>query len=158
MTIPANPTPAIDILLAAAQQRALTRDLPYFGALTPGEAHALLSQVPSARLIDVRTRPEWEYVGRVSDSVLVEWNLYPDGARNPGFLAQLQNAAPQLDAPVLFLCRSGVRSDHAARAARAAGYTHAMNILEGFEGDKDGAGQRGSVGGWRKARLPWIQG
>ena len=156
--MPANPTPAIDTLLAAAQQRAITRDLPYFGALTPREAHALLSQVPSARLIDVRTRPEWEYVGRVADSVLVEWNLYPDGARNPGFLAHLQNAAPQLDVPVLFLCRSGVRSDHAARAARAAGYTQAMNILEGFEGDKDGAGQRGSVGGWRKAQLPWIQG
>ncbi|MEO8738180.1 MAG: rhodanese-like domain-containing protein [Casimicrobiaceae bacterium] len=158
MTKPANPLPSVDVLLAAAQQRAATRDLPYFGALTPNEAHALLVQVPGAKLIDVRTRPEWEYVGRVPDSVLVEWNLYPDGARNPGFLAQLHGAVPQPEAPVLFLCRSGVRSDHAARAARAAGYTRAMNVLEGFEGDKDGAGQRGSLGGWRKARLPWIQG
>jgi len=158
MTSPAHPSSAVDSLLASAQQRAATRALPYFGALTPSEAHALLTQLPGARLIDVRTRPEWDYVGRVPDSVLVEWNLYPDGARNPDFMAQLQSAAPHRDAPVLFLCRSGVRSDHAARAARAAGYTRAMNILEGFEGDKDAAGQRGSLGGWRKARLPWIQG
>jgi len=158
MTTPANPSPEVDSLLAAAQQRAATRALPYFGALTPSEAHALLVQMPDARLIDVRTRPEWDYVGRVPDSALVEWNLYPDGARNPSFLAQLQSAAPERDAPVLFLCRSGVRSDHAARAARAAGYTRAMNVLEGFEGDKDAAGQRGLLGGWRKARLPWIQG
>ena len=157
-TPPPNPLPAVEVLLAAAQQRAATRDLPYFGALTPSEAHALLNQMSEAKLVDVRTRPEWEYVGRVPESVLVEWNLYPDGARNPGFLTQLQLAAPQLDAPVLFLCRSGVRSDHAARAARAAGYTRAMNILQGFEGDKDDAGQRGALGGWRKARLPWIQG
>jgi rhodanese-related sulfurtransferase len=158
MTTPSNASSAVDSLLAAAQQRAATRALPYFGALTPGEAHALLTQMPSARLIDVRTRPEWDYVGRVPDSTLVEWNLYPDGARNPAFLTQLQSAVPERDAPLLFLCRSGVRSDHAARAAHAAGYTRAMNILEGFEGDKDAAGQRGSLGGWRKARLPWIQG
>ena len=158
MTTPPNPRSQVDVLLAAAQQRAATRDLPYFGALTPDEAHALLTEMPDAKLVDVRTRAEWEYVGRVPDSVLVEWNLYPDGARNPGFLAQLQRAAPDPDAPVLFLCRSGVRSDHAARAARAAGYVRAMNILQGFEGDKDGSGQRGSLGGWRKAGLPWIQG
>jgi rhodanese-related sulfurtransferase len=158
MTTPSNPSFAVDSLLAAAQQRAVARALPYFGALTPGEAHALLTQMPSARLIDVRTRPEWDYVGRVPDGTLVEWNLYPDGARNPAFLTQLQRAVPERDAPLLFLCRSGVRSDHAARAAHGAGYTRAMNILEGFEGDKDAAGQRGSLGGWRKARLPWIQG
>jgi len=158
MITSANPSPAVESLLAAAQQRAATRALPYFGALTPGEAHELLAHLPGASLIDVRTRPEWDYVGRVPESVLVEWTLYPDGARNPDFMAQLQRAAPHRDAPVLFLCRSGVRSDHAARAAHAAGYTRAMNILEGFEGDKDAAGQRGSLGGWRKAHLPWIQG
>lgn len=158
MPATSNPVSSVDVLLAAAQQRAATRDLPYFGALTPSEAHALLTQMPDAKLVDVRTRAEWEYVGRVPDSVLVEWNLYPDGARNPGFLAHLQREAPNTDAPLLFLCRSGVRSDHAARAARAAGYVRAMNILQGFEGDKDGAGQRGTLGGWRKAGLPWVQG
>jgi rhodanese-related sulfurtransferase len=56
------------------------------------------------------------------------------------------------------LCRSGHRSDSAARAATAAGYTRAFNVLEGFEGNKDAEGHRGSLGGWRKAGLPWVQG
>jgi rhodanese-related sulfurtransferase len=57
----------------------------------------------------------------------------------------------------MFLCRSGVRSHGAAQLATQAGYTRAMNILEGFEGDLDANGHRGTVGGWRKASLPWVQ-
>jgi rhodanese-related sulfurtransferase len=57
----------------------------------------------------------------------------------------------------MFLCRSGVRSHAAAIAATQAGWKEAYNILEGFEGDKNAEGQRNSVGGWKFARLPWIQ-
>jgi rhodanese-related sulfurtransferase len=156
-----TPPPAVDpsrAILVAAQQRAVERSLPYSGAVTPTEASALLTSLPGATLIDVRTRAEWDYVGRVPGSILVEWNTYPEGTRNPAFLEQLRAAAANADAPVLFLCRSGQRSDHAARAARAAGSTHAFNVLEGFEGDKDASGQRGHVNGWRKAGLPWVQG
>ncbi|MDA0191310.1 MAG: rhodanese-like domain-containing protein, partial [Proteobacteria bacterium] len=53
------------------------------------------------------------------------------------------------------LCRSGVRSHRAAALAMEAGYTECYNVLEGFEGDKDAHGQRGKVGGWRLAGLPW---
>jgi rhodanese-related sulfurtransferase len=145
-------------IFAAAQERALKDRLPYFGAVSPSEAHAVMMASPEARLIDVRTRPEWDYVGHVPESSLLEWNVYPDGRRNPDFLEELGNKAPDLDAPVFFLCRSGQRSDGAARAAAAAGYTKAFNVLEGFEGDKDAQGQRGKLGGWRKAGLPWVQG
>ncbi len=62
------------------------------------------------------------------------------------------------EALVMFLCRSGVRSIGAATAASAAGYTNCYNILEGFEGDKDASGHRNTVGGWRMAGLPWLQG
>lgn len=145
-------------ILAAAQQRAVAGALPYFGAVTPSEAHALLQALPNAKLIDVRTRPEWDYVGRVPGSILIEWNTYPDGARNPGFLDELRRVVGDPQTPVLFFCRSGQRSDGAARAAKAAGYTKAFNVLEGFEGDKDAAGHRSTLGGWRKAGLPWVQG
>jgi rhodanese-related sulfurtransferase len=151
----ANP---VDAILAAAQQRAVERNLPYSGAVTPGETSTLLAALTGAKLIDVRTRAEWDYVGRVPGSILVEWNTYPEGTRNPAFLEQLRGATANVDAPVLFLCRSGQRSDQAARAAWEAGYQRAFNVLEGFEGDKDASGQRGHVNGWRKARLPWIQG
>jgi rhodanese-related sulfurtransferase len=59
---------------------------------------------------------------------------------------------------VLLLCRSGARSRAAAIALTAAGYGPCYNVSEGFEGDRDGAAHRGSVGGWKVAGLPWAQG
>ena len=43
------------LLEAAAARREADR-LPYFGALSPQEAAALLAADPQARLVDVRTR------------------------------------------------------------------------------------------------------
>jgi rhodanese-related sulfurtransferase len=145
-------------ILAATHQRATDQGLTYFGAATPIEAFKLLTTLPNARVIDVRTRPEWDYVGRIPQSSLIEWNTYPTGTRNPRFMDELKAAAPDPDTPLLFLCRSGQRSDGAARAAAAAGYRMAFNIVEGFEGAKDGEGHRSTLNGWRKAGLPWVQG
>lgn len=143
------------LTLAAERGRALER--PYQGELTPTEAHALLQLAPGARLVDVRTRAEWDWVGRVPGAVEIEWNQYPGGVRNPNFVAELKRQVDR-EALVLFLCRSGVRSIGAANAAAEVGYNNSYNILEGFEGDKDANGHRGNIGGWRKAGLPWIQG
>ena len=147
-----------DDILARAKERARSMKLPYAGALMPAEAHALLQQKPEARLVDVRTKAELEWVGRVPGALTIEWNTWPGGAQNPGFLRELQDQLKAKDAPVLFLCRSGGRSHNAAAAATQAGYSNAFNVLEGFEGDKDTQGHRNSVGGWRHARLPWVQG
>ena len=49
------------------------------------------------------------------------------------------------------------RSSAAAEAATRTGYSLCINILEGFEGDKDSASQRNRLGGWRHAGLPWVQ-
>ena len=103
-------------ILEAAQQRARQGGLPYFGAVTPSEARTLLSTLPNSKLIDVRTRAEWDYVGRVPGSFLIEWNSYPHGTLNPRFLDELRQVSADTSAPVLFLCRSGQRSDGAARA------------------------------------------
>jgi rhodanese-related sulfurtransferase len=147
-----------DLILAAAQKRRAELNLPYYGAISPQEAQTLLEAFPNALLIDVRTRPEWEYVGHVPGSILIEWTRYPNGERNPHFLDELRAAAADAETPLLFFCRSGQRSDSAARAAAAAGYTMAFNMLEGFEGPKDAEGHRGTLSGWRKAGLPWVQG
>src|ERR1700688_3423633 len=72
-------------VLAAAQQRGSEGGLPYFGAVVPAEAQVLLNELPKAQLIDVRTRAEWDYVGRVPGSTLIEWTTYPSGAGNPAF-------------------------------------------------------------------------
>lgn len=143
-------------ILETAQGRAKAKGLPYDGALTPSEAHELLALAPGARLIDVRTRAEWDWVGRIPGSVEIEWQVYPGGRPNPDFGVQLQQQVDR-EALTMFLCRSGARSHAAAAAAKEAGYTAVYNVMEGFEGDRDGEGRRNNVGGWRKAGLPWQQ-
>jgi len=58
---------------------------------------------------------------------------------------------------IYFLCRSGVRSLAAAKAAQEAGYAHVYNITDGFEGPVDATGHRGTVSGWKASELPWRQ-
>lgn len=147
----------LDDLLARAQKRGKDLGLPYFGALLPREAAALLAESPQAQMIDVRTNAEWDWVGHVSGCPLIEWQSYPDMHLNERFLHELQSAVPDRHAPLLFICRSGARSDLAARAAAAAGYTRCFNVLEGFEGNRDEHGHRSTLGGWRAAGLPWEQ-
>ena len=144
----------MDDIKKLARERGQKLKLPYAGALLPAEAHALMQA--GAKLVDVRTDAELHFVGSVPGAEAIEWNTYPEGQRNPAFLEQLAEAARK-EEPVMFLCRSGVRSHHAAIAATEAGWSEAYNILEGFEGDKDAAGHRNVAGGWRKAGLPWMQ-
>ena len=141
-------------ILAQAQARGA--GLPYAGAVTPQEAYALMHGATAAKLIDVRTNAERDWVGRVApEHGAVQWSTYPGGVPNAEFIAQLEAQAARGDV-LVFLCRSGVRSQHAARLATENGYTQCYNILEGFEGDKDANGHRKNINGWCKAGLPWV--
>lgn len=134
----------------------------YAGDLSPSETFTLLSDEPTAALVDVRTAAEWAYVGLPDltglgkDVIRIEWVRYPDGARNTAFLDELAAAGVGPDDAVAFLCRSGVRSRAAAAEATSAGYSKAYNISDGFEGQLDGDGHRG-LGGWKTSGLPWRQ-
>ena len=143
-------------LLDVASARGRAAGLPYAGSVTPAEAHQLFEE-GTAVIVDVRTRPEWEFVGHVEGTPLVEWRAYGAAEPDPHFVDKLAARFPR-DAALIFLCRSGVRSHHAAIAAAKAGFTRVYNVLEGFEGDADDNGQRGRLGGWRHAGLPWAQG
>jgi rhodanese-related sulfurtransferase len=137
--------------------------MSYAGDVTPAEAWEALSDDPAAVLVDVRTAAEWSYVGLpdlqslAKDVVLVEWQTFPTGAVNEDFVAELSAAGVDEQAPVYFLCRSGVRSVAAAEAATAAGWSRSHNVSEGFEGPHD-ADQHRTVSGWKVAGLPWVQG
>ena len=143
-------------ILNKAAERGKELKLPYGGALLPQEAYELMQKAPGAKLVDVRTQAEWNYVGRIPNSVQIEWQTYPASQPNPNFLNELLAQADK-QAVVMFLCRSGARSHAAAAVAAQAGYSHSYNVLQGFEGDKDANGHRNSVGGWRVAGLPWVQ-
>ena len=146
-----------DDTLQKARQRAKEMGLPYEGALTPREAHEVVQQGGGAKIVDVRTKAELDWVGRVPGAVEVELLSWPGSRPNADFVKQLESAVPDKDTPLLFLCRSGGRSHNAAMLAMQAGYSDAYNVLEGFEGDKDDGGHRNTVGGWRASGLPWTQ-
>jgi rhodanese-related sulfurtransferase len=144
----------MDEIKRSAAERARKLGVPYAGALLPAEAHKLMAA--GVKLVDVRTKPEVLFVGSIPGAITVEWQTYPGNRPNPEFIGELA-ALTRRDEPVMFLCRSGARSHGAAEAAMRAGWKETYNVLEGFEGDKDGAQHRSSVGGWRKAGLPWVQ-
>lgn len=137
--------------------------MSYAGDITPEQAWDDLRANPKAVLVDVRTRPEWAFVGvpdlssADKEAALISWQVYPEMQRNPSFEADVERLGLDRDAPVYFLCRSGVRSKAAAIAMTAAGYRACYNVAGGFEGDPDGERHRGGVNGWKASGLPWIQ-
>ena len=129
----------------------------------PGKTWEALKSNPNAQLVDVRTDAEWNFVGLPDlaalgkQAVLLAWQVYPSMQRNAAFEAQLEKAGFTPEHHIYFLCRSGVRSLAAAEAAQAAGFPHAYNIADGFEGPPDRAGHRGMTSGWKAEGLPWRQ-
>ncbi|WP_321500209.1 rhodanese-like domain-containing protein [Breoghania sp.] len=139
----------------------------YAGDTSATQTYAALEQDPAAVLVDVRTQAEWSYVG-VPDlsplgrqALFVEWQRFPDGARNPAFVDELCALLKKNDATketaIYFLCRSGVRSQGAAAALTQAGFNQCFNVLAGFEGPLDGSGHRATLAGWKQEGLPWRQ-
>ena len=149
----------LEQLYAQATHRADQNQLPYAGAILPAEAFELLQLDPAVRLVDVRTRAELDWVGRpaidTAQYAHIEWIHYPGSVPNTAFIQQLREVAAP-DTPVLFLCRSAARSNLAAVLAQKEGFTKAFDLLEGFEGDKDGQGHRKTTSGWCFRGLPWI--
>ena len=132
------------------------------------DAWARLQRDAGAVLVDVRTRPEWAFVGlpdlsSIGKRVLtLEWQTFPEGRVDPDFAERLsgllESAGVEKDAEVFFICRSGARSHAAALALADAGFSRCRNVAEGFEGPLDAGRHRGQIAGWKAAGLPWTQG
>jgi rhodanese-related sulfurtransferase len=139
----------------------------YAGNLSVADAYAILTADEKSVLVDVRTQPEWTYVGvpdlgRLGKTpIFQEWQIYPSmqvaADFTPRLVAALTARGADVSTPVLFICRSGVRSRSAAIALTEAGWSRCYNIAEGFEGELDGTRRRGALGGWRVRGLPWTQ-
>lgn len=142
---------------------------PNVAELSPTDAWATLKEDKTARLIDVRTQAEWTFVGCPDLSglghtlICAEWASFPNMSINPHFAdAVIEQIGPGLPGPLLFLCRSGVRSLYAAEAVEnlyaQRGHTvDCKSVAEGFEGDKDATGQRSTRNGWKYRGLAWRQ-
>lgn len=135
----------------------------YAGDVSPGQAYRYMQGHPNAVVVDVRTQPEWQFVGvpdlrAISRELhLISWKHYPQFNLNEKFSDQLMAVVPDKAAPIFFICRSGGRSQDAAMLATSLGYTYSFNIAGGFEGEPDPGGKRGTREGWKAASLPWMQ-
>jgi rhodanese-related sulfurtransferase len=130
--------------------------MQYAGDITSLQAMELLSSGSSTLLVDVRNAGEIAVNGApdISKSQYVICTIYEAGSieLSSNFISSLL-AMPR-DAELLFLCRSGARSQQAAIIATQMGYK-AFNVTDGFEGPPDEKGNRGLIAGWKASHLPW---
>ena len=134
--------------------------MPHVKTLGPKQAFQFLKDHPNALFVDVRANMEYLFVGHPAGAIHIPWIDEPDWKLNPHFVTQVRQAllgGSGGAAPVVLICRSGVRSLDAGKALLEAGIAEVYNVAEGFEGALDDTHHRSSVGGWRFHGLPWEQ-
>jgi rhodanese-related sulfurtransferase len=137
--------------------------------INPQDAWKILDEDKHSLLVDVRTFEELNFVGHVdlssiaAKSIILPWRIYPRMELNSAFISELSNFIAKtfpsnpLDTNLLFLCKTGGRSNEAAKSMSEIGYKNTYNITGGFEGEADSSGHRGNINGWKAANLPWEQ-
>ena len=86
--------------------------------ITPSQARAKMQAHPEAIILDVRTQQEYA-AGRIPGAILL-----PDFDVE----AQAPYVLPDKDAIILVYCRSGRRSENAARLLASMGYTNVYDF------------------------------
>ena len=107
---------------------------------------------PKSVLLDVRTKEEWNQVGRPDgDKIGLKTYFlslqFEGGVINENFLEEFKNLNINQDCQILAMCGSGNRSQSAAELLTKEGYNCA-NVSDGFRGN--GAEKIG----WKNNQLP----
>lgn len=126
--------------------------------LKPRQAFAYLQEHPEAVFIDCRSTIEYFFVGHPVGAIHVAWNDGEEWEVNPDFATELWRQVdrdPQR--PVVLICRSGRRSVEAGEYLESEGFQNVINVLYGFEGERDENMHRNTLNGWRVDGLPWEQ-
>ncbi len=110
------------------------------------EAYDMLNAVPNTYLIDVRTRPEYQFIGHPPSAYLFPyyfWNgslvkkdetwEYQFDIKNKDFVGDISKQFQKTN-NLLILCRDGTRSILAARDLIKSGFKSVYNVKDGFEG------------------------
>jgi rhodanese-related sulfurtransferase len=121
--------------------------------IIPQQAHDLMQNDAKVIYLDVRTEPEFT-AGHPQRGINIPAFFFQAPGQpspNPNFLKVVEANIPK-DATIIVGCQAGGRSQRAADMMEKAGYTNVANMIGGFGGGQDQAGN--SVPGWRDARLP----
>ena len=122
-----------------------------------------LSEISNSYLIDVRTKPEWEFIGIPSLSsinkktIFISWHVYPQMKINSFFENQISKSNINKNDKLFLICRSGNRSFHSSKFLALCDYKYCYNVIDGFEGVKNTLSQRSTINGWKYNNLPWKQ-
>jgi rhodanese-related sulfurtransferase len=137
--------------------------------ITAVEANKILTTDYNSVLIDVRTFEEFNFVGTVNPQgfnnrmILLPWQFYNDHQLNPDFYTILRNKLinffnkEDFTTKLIFICRSGARSNQAGSFISNYGYSNCYNVSDGFEGKLDQYHHRSKINGWKAHNLPWEQ-
>ena len=123
----------------------------------------MLSKIPHSHLVDVRTKPEWSFVGLPDlqslqkKTICISWQMYPNMDINENFESDILDSGINKHDAVFLICRSGQRSSYAAEFLISHGFTNCCNVIDGFEGEIGPDYQRSTVNGWKYCKLPWKQ-
>ena len=106
---------------------------------------------PNSVLLDVRTKEEWDTIGKPNGEKigLKTYFLslkFDERIVNENFVEEFKNLNIGQDHEILTICKSGGRSQAAAELLARENYT-CSNISDGFEGNQENVG-------WKKCDLP----
>ena len=116
------------------------------------EIKEYLKNNPKCVLLDVRTKEEWDTIGKPNGEKIglktyfLSIQFGNERIFNENFIQEFKNLAINQDKNILIICRSGARSQFAAELLTKENYT-CMNISDGFEGNQENVG-------WQKCNLP----
>jgi rhodanese-related sulfurtransferase len=120
--------------------------------LAAKDIKSYLMAEPNSILLDVRTKEEWETIGK-PDGEKIGLKTYflsiqfgKERIFNENFIQEIKNLNISKDQEILIICRSGIRSQLAAELLTKESYT-CSNISDGFEGNNKNIG-------WKKCELP----
>ena len=132
--------------------------------ITASAAWRWLQSDSTIRLIDIRSTPEFLFVGHPVGAVHVPYIDEPDWEPNPCFTTQVRDLLPVVadqkvkrEGFIFLICRSGERSKAAGQVLIEAGVDNVFSIIDGFEGPLNEQDHRSGISGWRYDGLPWAQ-
>ena len=115
------------------------------------EIKGYLKNNPKCVLLDVRTKEEWDTIGKPDgEKIGLKTYFLPiqfdERTFNENFIQEFKNLNIGQDHEILTICKSGGRSQAAAELLARENYT-CSNISDGFEGNQENVG-------WKKCDLP----
>jgi len=116
------------------------------------EIKEYLKKNPKCVLLDVRTKEEWDTIGKPNGEKIglktyfLSIQFGNERIVNEYFIQEFKNLKINQDKNFLISCRSGARSQFAAELLTKENYI-CVNISDGFEGNQENVG-------WKKCNLP----